>query len=46
MTGWRNEMDKIEKFVRSKLPKHFVNKHIKEVVKKALWLCKFYPKSR
>lgn len=36
-------MDKIEKFVRSKLPAFFINEHVKEVVKEALWLCKFYP---
>lgn len=38
-------MNKIEKFVRSKLPKFFVDKHVKKVVKEALWLCKFYPKA-
>ncbi len=38
-------MDKIEKFVRSKLPKFFINKHVKKVVQEALWLCKFYPKA-
>lgn len=38
-------MDKIENFVRSKLPKYFVDKHVKEVVKEALLLSDFYPKA-
>lgn len=36
-------MDKVEKFVRSKLPKYFIDKHVKEVVNEALYLCQFYP---
>ncbi len=38
-------MDKIEKFVRSELPKYFIENHVKHVVKEALGLCKFYPKT-
>jgi HD superfamily phosphodiesterase len=38
-------MDKIEKFARSKLPSFFVNKHVKNVAKEALWIAKFYPKA-
>jgi len=45
MTGWKSKMDKIEKFVRSKLPEDFIDKHVKEVVKEALWLSNFYPKA-
>jgi len=36
-------MNKIESFVRSKLPKYFVDEHVKEVVKEALLLSNFYP---
>ena len=36
-------MEKIEKFVRSKLPEYFVEQHVREVVKEVLWLCQFYP---
>jgi 23S rRNA maturation-related 3'-5' exoribonuclease YhaM len=35
----------IESFVRSKLPKYFVDNHVREVVEEALWLCGFYPKA-
>lgn len=38
-------MNIIESFVRSKLPKYFVNNHVKKVVEEALWLCEFYPKA-
>jgi hypothetical protein len=38
-------MEKVEKFVRSKLPADFVDNHIKHVVKEALWLSKFYPEA-
>ncbi|MBM3200748.1 HD domain-containing protein, partial [Candidatus Woesearchaeota archaeon] len=38
-------MSQVEKFARTKLPKIFINNHVKKVVQEALWLCKFYPEA-
>jgi len=38
-------MDDIEKFVRSKLPGHFITGHVKPVVDEAMYLYSKYPKS-
>lgn len=40
-----NFIKEVEKFVRSKLPNHFVEEHVVHVVQEADWLCKFYPKA-
>ena len=39
------EMNEIEQFVKSKLPKSFIEKHVEAVVMEAKRLCLFYPEA-